>query len=65
MEKGKPLYIGVDVVRDDLGISKSKAYEVIRKLNREMKAQNPKAIVVNGRVNRIWYEEACLRIGKR
>lgn len=61
MEKGKPLYIGVDVISNDLGISKSKAYEVIKELNREMKVQNPKAIVVNGRVNRIWYEEACLQ----
>ena len=28
-----------------------------------MKAQNPRAIVVNGKVNRIWYEEACLLTG--
>lgn len=61
MEKGRPLYIGVDVVQDDLGISRAKAYEVIRQLNADMKTQNPKALVVNGRVNRIWYEEACLQ----
>lgn len=46
-----------------LNYHKQKAYEVIKELNAEMKAQNPRAIVVNGKVNRIWYEEACLLQG--
>ena len=59
-EERQPLFVGVDTVRFDLGVSRAKAYEVIKELNRELKAENPKAIVVAGRVNRIWYEEACL-----
>ena len=59
--KALPLYVGVDTVKSDLGVSKAKAYEVIRELNASMKAKYPKAIVVAGKVNRIWYEEACLR----
>lgn len=63
MEGRLPAFVGVDTVIFDLGVSKAKAYEVIRTLNKEMKAQNPRAIVVSGRVNRIWYEEACLKRG--
>lgn len=50
-------------MRADLGVSRSKAYEVIRELNASMKEAYPKAIVVPGKVNRIWYEEACLGAG--
>ena len=61
MEKErKPLFVGVETVVFDLGVSKPKAYNIIRELNKELKAQKPNAIVVAGKVNRIWYEEACL-----
>ena len=56
-----PMFVGVDIVRFDLGVSRAKAYEVIKELNKEMKEENPRAIVVKGKVNRIWYEEACLK----
>ena len=62
-EQRVPMFIGVDTVKFDLGVSKAKAYEVIKQLNKEMKEQNPRAIVVAGKVNRIWYEEACLKVG--
>ena len=64
MNKEKePLFIGVDTVMFDLGVSRAKAYDVIRELNEELKKEHPKAIVVSGKVNRIWYEEACLKGG--
>ena len=63
-DKKLPLFVGVDTVRFDLGVARAKAYEVIKELYRELKAENPNAIVVAGRVNRIWYEEACLK-GKK
>ncbi|MCQ2492073.1 MAG: hypothetical protein MJ087_03420 [Lachnospiraceae bacterium] len=62
-EERLPLFVGVETVIFDLGVSRAKAYEVIKQLNKEMKEQNPRAIVVAGKVNRIWYEEACLRTG--
>lgn len=62
-EQRLPMFIGVDTVKFDLGVSRAKAYEVIKQLNKEMKEQNPRAIVVAGKVNRIWYEEACLKAG--
>ncbi len=58
-----PMFVGVDTVKFDLGVSRAKAYEVIKQLNRELKEANPRAIVVAGKVNRIWYEEACLKTG--
>lgn len=65
MEKERlPLFVGVDTVEYDLGVSRAKAYEVIKQLNQELKEQNPRAIIVAGRVNRIWYEEACLLTGR-
>ena len=64
MNKEKePLFIGVDTVMFDLGVSRAKAYDVIRELNEELKKEHPKAIVVAGKENRIWYEEACLKGG--
>ena len=60
-EKTKPLFVNVDTVRNDLGVSKAKAYQVIKELNTELKKKYPMAIVVAGKVNRIWYEEACLQ----
>lgn len=62
-EDNKPMFIGVSTVQNDLGVSRSKAYGIIRQLNAEMKEQNPTALVVAGRLNRIWYEEACLQRG--
>lgn len=62
-EVRKPLFVGVDQIEFDLGVSRAKAYEVIKQLNKEMKEHNPRAIVVSGKVNRIWYEEACLKTG--
>ena len=57
----EPLFIGADTVMYDFGVSKAKAYDIIRQLNEELKEEYPKAIVVAGKVNRIWYEEACLK----
>ena len=37
-----PLFVGVDTIKSDLGVSRAKAYEVIKELNAEMKAQNPR-----------------------
>lgn len=62
-EERIPMFVGVETVKYDLGVSRAKAYEVIKELNKELKAENPRAIVVAGRVNRIWYEEACLKAG--
>ena len=58
-ETSLPLYVGVETVKQDLGVSRAKAYEIIKELNNSMKAEYPRAIIVSGKVNRIWYEEAA------
>ncbi len=58
-----PMFVGVDTVKYDLGVSRAKAYDVIKKLNQELKEENPHELIVAGKVNRIWYEEACLKSG--
>lgn len=55
-----PLFVDVARVQRDFGVSRAKAYEIIRTLNESLKKENPRAIVVAGKVNRLWYEEACL-----
>ena len=55
---GKELFVGVDTVKSDLGVSRAKAYKIIKDLNDQLKEINPRAVIVAGRVNRIWYEEA-------
>ena len=51
--QNKPLFVNVDTVRNDLGVSRAKAYQVIKELNTELKKKYPMAIVVAGKVNRI------------
>lgn len=52
------LYIGVKTVMEDVGCSKAKAYQIIRELNAELKEKKPMSIILSGKVNRVWYEEA-------
>ena len=62
-EERLPMFVGVDTVKFDLGVSRAKAFDVIKKLNQELKEENPHALIVAGKVNRIWYEETCLKSG--
>ena len=62
-ENNNTMFIGVAQIQRDWGISRSKAYQIIKDLNAELKKKNPGALVVSGRVNRFWYEEACLQRG--
>jgi hypothetical protein len=64
-QEKKTLFVGVETVSHDLGVSRAKAYAVIKQLNWELKKKYPMAIVVSGRVNRKWYEEACLQLEKQ
>lgn len=59
-EKREPMFIGPDRIMNDCGVSKAKAYEMIKELNKDLKEEYPKALIISEKVNRIWYEEACL-----
>ncbi|MCI5741191.1 MAG: hypothetical protein SO445_05825 [Lachnospiraceae bacterium] len=46
-EERQPLFVGVDTVIFDLGVSRAKAYDVIKQLNKELKKENPRAITIS------------------
>lgn len=59
-DNAKALFVDVARVQQDLGVSRAKAYGIIKDLNRQLKEQYPRAIIIAGRVNRLWYEEALM-----
>ena len=52
----------VDEVAEELGISVSHAYKIIRELNQELKAEG--YITVSGRINRQYFNERLYGAGK-
>ena len=57
----KSMYVGVDEVCADWGVSRSKGYAIIKQLSVQMKAENPKLLTMAGKINRFYYEEACMK----
>ena len=47
MAENKTMFIGVAQIQQDWGISRSKAYQIIKDLNAELKKKNPGALVVS------------------
>ena len=54
------MYVDADEVARDWGISKSQAYKIIQKLNRQIREQFRDAIIVSGKVSRAYYNKCCL-----
>ena len=48
-------YIAADEVKDELGISKGKAYQIIRGLNEELREKG--FLTIAGKVSRKYFEE--------
>ena len=61
MDKKKTMYVGVQEVMEDWGCCKSKGYDIINQLSKQMHEENPKLLVMRGKINRVYYEEACLQ----
>ncbi len=57
----KPVYVGVEEVCRDWGCSRSKGYAIIKELSKQMKAENPRLLTMSGKINRIYYDEVCMR----
>lgn len=55
----KTMYVDVDEVCKDWGVSKAQGYKIIRELNRRMLEMSPNYIVISGKTNRRFYEENC------
>ncbi len=56
-QKVERQFIGAKEVAEILGVSESKAYSVIRGLNKELKEKG--YITVQGRVSRAFFQERC------
>ncbi len=54
-------YIGPQQIMEDWDVSRATAYNIIKKMNAQLKKEHPTALIIAGKVNRIWYEEACLQ----
>ena len=57
----QPMYVDVAEVCRDWGGSRSKGYAIIKQLSEQMKAENPKLLVMSGKINRVYYNEACMK----
>jgi len=55
----KPLFVDVHEIQRDWGISKGLAYDLIRKMSSQLLKENPKALIIRGKINRAFYEECC------
>lgn len=58
------IYIGPQKIMEDWDVSRATAYNIIKKMNEQLKIEHPTALIIAGKVNRIWYENACLQITK-
>ncbi len=57
-------FMRVEDVANELGISKSYAYKIVQKLNKELKEQG--FIIIAGRVNKQYFlERACYGTNKK
>ncbi len=58
-------YVGPERIMADWRVSRATAYSIIKKMNAQIQSQHPTALIISGKVNRIWYEEACLQHNDR
>ena len=54
------MFVGPAEIMENWGVSRGMAYKIIRELNEKLKKTYPQALIITGKVNRRWYEEACL-----
>ena len=50
-------FIGAKEVAEIMGVSETKAYQIIRQLNADLAAQG--YITISGKVSRVFFEERC------
>lgn len=59
MNNSKPLFVNADEICKDWGVSKAMAYNIIRRMSAQLLQENPKALIISGKINRAFYEECC------
>lgn len=58
------MYVDVNEVCEDWGVSRAQVYKMIKELNERMKSINLNLIVLSGKANRKFYEENCYGMAK-
>jgi len=65
LSMNKKMYVDVNEICEDWGVSRAQGYKMIKQLNKRMLALNPNLIVLSGKVNRRFYEENCYGMAKK
>lgn len=60
-ETDRSMYVDVAEVMRECGVSRTTAYRIIKHMNEQIAIDHPSALIIAGRVNRLWFDEACLR----
>lgn len=60
----KKMYVDVNEVCEDWGVSRAQGYKMIKELNYRMKSINPNLIILSGKANRKFYGENCYVMAK-
>ena len=64
LSMNKKMYVDVNEICEDWGVSRAQGYKMIKQLNKRMLALNPNLIVLSGKVNCRFYEENCYGMAK-
>lgn len=56
--RAKSAMITAGEVAEILQVSRNKSYQIINDLNKQMKEENPRYIVIRGKANRKYFEES-------
>jgi Mn-dependent DtxR family transcriptional regulator len=57
MHMKKELFVKVEEIAEELGVSKPYAYKLVREMNEELKKKG--FLTIAGRVSRRYFEEKC------
>ena len=60
MDKAETAYVGPEEIMESWDVSRATAYNIIRKMNEQLRKAHPTALIIAGKVNRKWYENSCL-----
>ena len=55
------LYVDASQIATEWDVSRTTAYTIIKNLNNSIKKINPNALIIPGKVNKLWYDSVCLK----
>lgn len=58
-ENRKTLFVNASEIQADWGVSRTQSYLMIRRMSEQLIKENPKALILRGKINRAFYEECC------